>query len=314
MAKPLQPILPQSIKSIPIGKRKHKVTLAMFGEACNKGASFKQFIDSLPDILAARDFRECVHAIVQAKKRSKPVVFCMGAHVIKCGLSTIVIDLMHRGIITALAMNGAASIHDFEIAMIGKTSEDVPEGLGAGTFGMVEETGAMIHEALALGNATGLGAGWSIGRYILEKKLPHRNVSLLAQAARLRMPATVHIAIGTDTIHQHPHADGGVLGQTSMYDFKLFAGVVANLEGGVLINAGSAVILPEVFLKALTVARNTGHRVSHFTTIALDMITHYRAMQNVVRRPVASGGKGYYLIGHHELMIPLLSRAIIEEM
>jgi hypothetical protein len=287
----------------------------MFGKACRKGETFQAFLDSLPRILAADQFRECVDAIVRARRRSKPVIAAIGGHVVKCGLNRVIIDLMRRGVITALAMNGATSIHDFEIALAGKTSEDVQEGLNRGTFGMAEETGAMMNSALAAGDASGFGAGWAIGLYILEHRLPHRDASLLAQAARLRLPATVHIAIGTDTIHQHPQADGRILGQTTMHDFTLFTDLVANLgDGGVMLNIGSAVILPEVFLKALTIARNAGIRVTNFTTATFDMMVQYRAMQNVVRRPVATGGRGYYIIGHHEIMIPLLSRAIIERL
>jgi hypothetical protein len=211
-------------------------------------------------------------------------------------------------------MNGAASIHDFEIALAGHTSEDVQQGLDDGTFGMTRETGEMMNEALALGAAEGLGAGWAIGRSILEHKLPHRDASILAQAVRRRMPATVHIAIGTDIIHEHPQADGAVIGKTTMDDFRIFTEIVADLSGGVILNAGSAVIMPEVFLKALTVARSRGRVVRDFTTVAFDMIMHYRPLQNVVIRPVAAGGRGYYLIGHHEIMLPLLARAILEEL
>ena len=287
----------------------------MFGKACRKGETFQAFLDSLPNILAAKELRECVDAIIRARRRSKPVIAAIGGHVVKCGLNRVIIDLMRRGVITALAMNGATSIHDFEIALAGKTSEDVQEGLNRGTFGMAEETGAMMNDALAAGDASGFGAGWAIGFYILEHRLPHRDASLLAQAVRLRLPATVHIAIGTDTIHQHPQADGRILGQMTMNDFMLFTDVVANLGGGgVMLNIGSAVILPEVFLKALNIARNAGIRVTNFTTATFDMMVQYRAMQNVVRRPVAAGGRGYYIIGHHEIMIPLLSRAIIERL
>ncbi|MCX6356833.1 MAG: hypothetical protein NT045_02990, partial [Candidatus Aureabacteria bacterium] len=217
--------------------------------------------------------------------------------------------------VTAVAMNGAASIHDFEIALIGKTSEDVQQGLADGTFGMAEETGAMMNAALAEGEAAGIGAGWAIGRYIIEHRLPHRDASILASAVQLRIPATVHIAIGTDIIHQHPSADGRVLGQTSMDDFRMFTEIVGQLGGGgVMLNIGSAVVLPEVFLKALTVARNRGMRVAGFTTVTMDMLMQYRALENVVRRPGATGGRGYYLIGHHEIMLPLLSRAVIEHL
>lgn len=305
----------RSVKTVPIARRKSKVTLAMFAKTCRRGDSFRAFFDSLPNILAANELRECVDAIIKARKRSKPVIAAVGGHVVKCGLSPLIIDLMRRGVITALAMNGATSIHDFEIALAGKTSEDVQEGLNKGTFGMAGETGAMMNEALASGDADGLGAGWALGRYILEKRLPHRDASLLAQAVRMRMPATVHIAIGTDVIHQHPQADGRVLGQTTMADFRLFSEVVADLgDGGVMLNVGSAVVLPEVFLKALTVARNAGGKVADFTAVTFDMLVQYRPLQNVVRRPVAAGGKGHYIIGHHEIMIPLLHRAIIERL
>ena len=315
MAKMMRIPPARSVRTVPITRRKSKVTLAMFAKACRKGDTFQAFLDSLPNILAAKELRECVDAIVRARKRSKPVIAAMGGHVVKCGLNRVIIDLMRRGDITALAINGATSIHDFEIALAGKTSEDVQEGLNKGTFGMAGETGAMMNDALAAGDANGLGAGWALGCYILENRFPHRDVSLLAQAVRMRLPATVHIAIGTDIIHQHPQADGRVLGQTTMNDFKLFADVVANLgNGGVMLNIGSAVILPEVFLKALTLARNAGIRVADFTTATFDMLVQYRPLQNVVRRPVAAGGRGHYIIGHHEIMIPLLGRAIIERL
>lgn len=307
--------LHRRVKTVPLSRRRHKVTLSMFARAGRKGSSFREFYGSLPRVLAAQDLRAVVDAIVFARRRGKPVLACMGGHVVKCGLGPVIIDLMRRGAITALAMNGSTSIHDFEVALIGKTSEDVQAGLERGTFGMARETGQMMNEALAIGESEGLGAGWAIGRYILEKRLPHRDASLLAQAVRMRMPATVHIAIGTDIIHQHPQADGRVIGKTTMDDFRLLAEVVARLgNGGVVLNLGSAVILPEVFLKALTVARSAGRPVRNFTAAAFDMLAQYRPLQNVVRRPVAAGGKGYYLIGHHEIMIPLLARAVIENL
>lgn len=285
----------------------------MFAKACRPRGGFGAFLDSLPSILAAGNFRDCVKAIVTAHEKGKPVIAAMGGHVVKCGLNPVIIDLMKRGIVTALAMNGSTAIHDFEIALIGATSEDVQSGLEKGSFGMAEETGRMMNEALAAGARDGLGAGRAIGRYITEKGLPHRDASLLSRAYRLKLPATVHIAIGTDIIHQHPSADGAVLGKTTMDDFDIFTGVVSDLGGGgVILNIGSAVILPEVFLKALTIARNRGRAVRNFTAAAFDMAAQYRARQNVVTRPVASGGKGYYFVGHHEIMIPLLARAVIE--
>lgn len=302
-------------KTVPLSRRKHKVSRSMFAKTCRKGESFRRFYDSLPRVLAAGDLRAVVDAIVAARRRGKPVIALMGGHVVKCGLSPVIIDLMRRGAVTAIAMNGSTSIHDFEVALIGKTSEDVQAGLERGTFGMARETGQMMNEALAMGEAEELGAGWAIGRYILEHRLPHRDASLLAEAVRLRMPATVHIAIGTDIIHQHPQADGRVIGKTTMDDFRLLTEVVARLGGGgVVLNLGSAVVLPEVFLKALTVARSAGAPVRNFTAAVFDMLIQYRELQNVARRPVAAGGRGHYLIGHHEIMIPLLARAVIEKL
>lgn len=297
---------------MPIRERRHKVSLASFGRPCRKGESFRRFLLSLPDILAATEFREVVGAVVRARRRSRHVVLCMGGHVIKCGLSRVVIDLMRRGVVTAVAMNGAAAIHDFEIALIGRTSEDVQRGLDDGTFGMARETGEMMNEALAVGAAEDLGAGWAIGRAVIERRLPHRDASVLARAVRLRMPATVHIAIGTDIIHQHPGADGAATGKATMDDFRIFTEVVADLADGVILNFGSAVIMPEVFLKALTVARNAGGGPRRFTAAVFDMARQYRPMENIARRPVARGGRGYYICGHHEIMLPLLARAVVE--
>ena len=307
--------LHRRVKTVPRSRRKHKVTRAMFGRPGRKGASFRDFYDSLPRILAATGLRAVVDAVVSARRRGKPVIAMMGGHVVKCGLSPVLIDLMRRGAVTAIAMNGATSIHDFEVALIGKTSENVQAGLERGTFGMARETGRMMNEALLLGEAEELGAGWALGRYILERRLPHREASLLAEAVRLRIPATVHIAIGTDIIHQHPQADGRIIGKTTMDDFRLLAEVVARLgNGGVVLHLGSAVVLPEVFLKALTVARSAGRPVRNFTAAVFDMLLQYRPLQNVVRRPVAAGGTGQYLLGHHEIMIPLLAQAIIEKL
>lgn len=306
--------LHRRVKAVPISARKHKVAIPMFGKPCRKGGAFSSFYASLPRILAGEEFRAVVDAIVAARRRGRPILACMGGHVVKCGLGPVIIDLMRRGAVTAVAMNGSTAIHDFEIALIGKTSEDVQAGLELGTFGMARETGEMMNEALAAGEAGGLGAGRAIGGYILRKRFPHRAASLLAQAVRMRIPATVHIAIGTDIIHQHPQADGRIIGKTTMDDFRLLAEVVGRLGGGgVVLNLGSVVVLPEVFLKALTVARSAGRPVRNFTAAVFDMLVQYRGLQNVARRPVAAGGNGYYLIGHHEIMIPLLARAVIEK-
>lgn len=256
-----------------------------------------------------------VGAIVEAFQRQRPVIWGMGAHVIKCGLNPIVIELMKRGIITAVAMNGAGPIHDFEIALIGETSEDVIEGLQTGMFGMVEETGHLMNKAIEEGAKRGVGLGQSIGEKITELGPPFAHHSILATGVNLGIPVTVHVAIGTDIIHMHPSADGGAIGQTTFTDFRLFTSVVADLgNGGVYLNIGSAVLLPEVFLKALTIARNLGRHVTNFTTVNLDMIQHYRPAQSVVRRPTLDGGKGYSLSGHHELMIPLLAQAVLEQL
>lgn len=301
------------ITTVPLNRRAHKVSRAMFGTPCKRGGSFSRFIDSLPRLLAAEGFRSCVNAVVRAREKGKPVIAMLGGHVVKCGCNPVLIDLMQRRVITALAMNGAASIHDFEIALIGKTSEDVQKGLEDGTFGMARETGVMMNEALARGVEKGMGAGRALGDYLQEKKLLYADDSLLARAACLDLPATVHIAIGTDIIHQHPQAEGRIIGEASMTDFHLFTELVGGLgNGGVILNFGSAVIMPEVFLKALTIARNTGRRVRNFTAATFDMLLQYRAMENVVKRPVAAGGSGHYLIGHHEIMIPLFARAVIE--
>jgi deoxyhypusine synthase len=256
-----------------------------------------------------------VDAIINAHQRAKPVIWAMGAHVIKCGLSPLVIELIKRNVITAVALNGAGAIHDVEIALIGETSEDVGAGLADGSFGMAEETGRFINEAVAEGAAGEMGMGEILGRKLIEVKAPHCDYSILAHAGQLGTPVTVHVAIGTDIVHMHPTAQGGPIGITTFRDFRLLAAVVADLGGGgVYLNIGSAVLLPEVFLKALTLARNLGHDVSGFTTVNLDMQQHYRPLQNVVGRPTALGGKGYAITGQHELMLPLLVQAIIERL
>ncbi len=305
----------KKVRTHAIGGRKNKVGVAQFGRASRKGESFSGFLDSLPDILAARDFRAVVDAVLRAIRAGRPVVMAMGGHVIKCGLSPIVIELMDRGVLSAVAMNGAGSIHDYEVSLIGGSSEDVAEEIQSGRFGMARETGDGIFAALKQGAAQGWGYGESLGRYILSGEHPHRELSILAAAARHSIPATVHVSIGADIIHMHPGMDGALMGEASFHDFRLLCSVVADLGGGgVFMNVGSAVLIPEVFLKAISVARNLGQDVSDFVTVNLDMIQHYRPRENVVRRPTLKHGTGYALTGHHEIMIPLLARAILEKL
>ncbi len=302
----------KKIKTYSARKRRTKVTLGAGAKLSRPGASFAQFYASLPHFLAADDLKAVVQAIARAHKAGKKVIAGMGAHVIKVGLNPIVIDLIKRRIITSVALNGAGAIHDFELATLGRTSEDVGEGLATGMFGMVEETLTGMNDAIAqLKNESfeprGLGA--LLGKKLAEMKAPHREQSILYNAYELDVPVTVHVAIGTDTIHMSPRVDPRSLGEASFNDFQALAFEVAQLQKGVYLNIGSAVILPEVFLKALTIARNLGHRVKEFTTVNLDMQQHYRPRQNVLARP---GGKAYALTGHHEIMVPLVYQALLE--
>lgn len=266
----------------------------------------------LPDILAAKDFRNAVASIVHAARAGKMVLLAMGAHVIKVGLNPVIIDLMERGILRGLAMNGACIIHDTEIAMAGHTSEDVAAHLGQGKFGMAQEPAVFLNEAIREGARAETGLGAAVGLKISQQAFPYSKVSLLARAFELDVPVTVHVAVGTDTIHFHPSVDGAALGKTTHLDFRLFASLVSQLEGGVFINIGSAVIMPEVFLKAVSLVRNLGHDVKKFTTLNMDFIRHYRPVTNVVHRPILEGGEGYFLVGHHEIMFPLLAAAVVE--
>lgn len=307
-----QPLDLTEIKTSPLHKRKSKVDVSHFASPLPPGASFKEFLQSLPQTLAAENFKEAVSRIVAAVKGDTMVLWGMGAHPIKVGLSPIIINLMERGVIRGLAMNGAGIVHDVEIAMAGKTSEEVEEGLGKGAFGVTKETAEFINGALKAGHKAGCGLGEAMGRSLNEEEFPYRNMSICAAAFRLDIPLTVHVAIGTDVVHIHPSTDGSIIGEMTYQDFRLFASLVASLESGVYINVGSAVILPEVFLKALSAARNLGHQVENFVTLNMDFIQHYRPTQNVVCRPTAKGGKGFALTGHHEIMVPLLAAAIIE--
>jgi len=301
------------IRTYSLKKRKSKVKLSNLARSFETG-SFEDFLDSLPQNLAVTDLKAVVDSVVEARRRKRPVILGMGAHPIKVGLSPIIIDLMQKGIITVVAMNGACIIHDFEISLIGHTSEDVDSELCRGRFGMVRETGEGLNEAINEGVSMGKGIGRAVGDYILSKKLPYRRLSILAEASRLDIPATVHVAIGTDIIHMHPQADGSAIGEGSMRDFRLFCSIVSRLRGGVYINLGSAVIMPEVFLKAIAISRNLKYDLKGLTTVNMDFIQHYRPKENVLRRPVLSGGKSYALTGHHEIMFPLLAAAINERL
>ncbi len=308
----MTPISLDGITSYPLGERKSKVTIDDFARPWQPGADMKSWLQSLPGILAGSDFRRVVDSIVQSHLSGKMVILAMGAHPIKVGLNPVILDLMERGVLSGLAMNGACIIHDAELAMAGHTSEDVSAQLGAGKFGMAEETGRMLNEAIVSGAEKGVGLGQAIGAMLVQEKLPHRQYSLLARAFELEIPVTVHVAIGTDIIHFHPAVDGGSIGKTTHLDFRIFAALISKLQGGVFINLGSAVIMPEVFLKALSLVRNLGHEVRDFTTVNMDFMQHYRPMTNVVHRPTLEGGHGFSLVGHHEIMFPLLAAAVIE--
>ena len=302
------------LKTYPAGSRKSKVRFDAFAKPCRKGGSFREFYDSLPNFLAVKEFHAVVDAIVAAKRAHKPVLLMLGAHVIKVGLNPLLLEWLKRGVVTALSMNGAGIIHDFELAFMGSTSEDVDAALADGSFGMARETHESLNRAIRDGAKKGWGLGRAVGTMINTSRLPYRRLSLLATCQELNIPATVHVAIGTDIIHQQSTADGAAIGQTSMADFRTLVGVVAKLgNGGVVGNLGSAVILPEVFLKAVSVARNLGHSVKDFTAFNFDMMRHYRPSENVLRRPTLLGGRAIHITGHHELMIPLLVRAVMEQ-
>jgi hypothetical protein len=310
-----EPVDLKKVRTIPLTTRANKVAREKFAQPPVKGQSAADFLRGLPQILGGNDFRAVVQSIVKARQANRPVIVGFGAHVIKCGLSPVLIDLMQRGIITALATNGSGGIHDFELALIGETSEDVAAGLKDGTFGMVRETGELMHAAInrAL-DRTSAGLGELFGEFLQELPAPNVNISLAANAKTMNIPFTVHVAIGTDIIHMHPTADGAAMGRASFNDFRILCGAVRELSGGVYLNIGSAVVMPEVFLKAFTVAQNLGANLQGYTTANLDMIAHYRSGENVVRRPAGVAGQGFTLIGRHEFLVPLLAQAIVEEL
>ncbi len=309
----MEPISLKNIKRYSIRERKSKVKVEEFGSAWN-GGTLLDWLYSLPDILCARDLKQIVKKVSDAVQSRKMVLLGMGAHPIKIGLSPVIIDLMKKRIIRGIAMNGACIIHDLEIAMAGNTSEDVEEELRCGRFGMTEETAVLLNRAISEGYKKRIGLGCAVGKMISESDFPYKKYSILANAYELKIPATVHVAIGTDIIHMHPEADPAAIGWTSHLDFRIFAKLVSELEGGVFINMGSAVIIPEVFLKALSLVRNLGYNVYEFTAINLDFIKQYRATVNVVERPTKEKGKGYYIIGHNEIMFPLIAALIQEEL
>lgn len=307
--KPYQPVDLRKVRLTPRRARATKVSARMSAGTPPAGSSVRELLQSLPDVLAARDLRAVIAAIAQAHRRGRPVVVAMGAHVIKCGCSPLIADLIDRGIVSAIVMHGAGAIHDYELAVTGRTSEDVTANLADGTFGMVRETGDFFAKALDHAWQEGIGLGRAVGETLRARHPKRAAGSLLAVAAAAEVPATVHVALGTDTIHAHPAVDPALLGAASGRDFSLLCAVVADLRGGVWLNLGSAVVLPEVFLKALSVARNLGHRVDEFVTANLDMQRHYRTDVNVVQRPTPTG---YHITGHHEIMLPLLRMGVLE--
>ncbi len=275
--------------------------------------SFKEFTQSLPKILKATEFNELLDRCFQAYKNGKPIIVALGGHVIKCGLSPNIIEMMELGVITSLASNGSVVIHDYEIAKFGETSEDVTTALETGEFGMATETCDGINKIISSAY-TKLGYGEAIGKDLIDKKAKNNHLSLFANAYKLGIPFTVHVAIGTDIVHQHETADGAAIGDCSMRDFRILCNNLIELnDGGVFLNFGSAVIMPEVFLKAVTVVRNLGYPLNNFYTAVFDMNMHYRPRTNIVHRPTLSGGKGYYFIGHHEIMIPLFFQTLKEK-
>jgi hypothetical protein len=308
----VEPLDLDAVRTYPLASRRSKVGLRDLGKPVPPGASIATFLESLPHQLAGETLRDLAASVRQAKRRHRPVLWGLGAHVIKVGLTPVLVDLMDRGHVNGIALNGAGIVHDFELAVSGGTSEDVATALGDGAFGMARETGEELNRAITTGDEEDLGIGAAVGRALERRKARYREQSLLAAAWRRSIPVTVHVALGTDIIHMHPACDPAAVGRASHRDFRLFAALVSRLGGGgVYLNVGSAVLLPEVFLKAVTLARNLGHVITDFTTANLDFLQSYRPTVNVVERPTKGVGRGYRLTGHHELMVPLLAAAII---
>lgn len=311
---PFEPLDFSNLSTYPLAERKSKVSVEDLARPVQSGGSLREFFERLPNILAVQNLKAVAQAVRQARQKGKIVLVGLGGHVIKCGLAPVLIDLMNQGFINGFALNGSGVVHDFEIALIGSTSEDVDATLGSGAFGGADETGRFINQAYSEALRDSIGGGEAIGRLLTGMNPRFADRSLLCSAYQHSIPVTVHVAVGTDITHIHPTADGPAIGAASYHDFRLFCSVVKGLDdGGVYLNLGSAVILPEVFLKAVTTLRNLGHQLEGFTTVNFDFLQHYRPLTNVVRRPVAGGsGRGFALTGHHELMIPLLAAAIVE--
>ncbi|MBN1883280.1 MAG: hypothetical protein JW885_14020 [Deltaproteobacteria bacterium] len=312
---PIDPLDPSGIRTYEAKSRSSKVSSMDLAKPPKIGMTVSEFFDRLPNILAAGDLKSVIDAVVRAVRNKRPVMFSMGAHPIKVGMGPLIVDLMERGVVSHVALNGAGIIHDFELAYIGSTSEDVAEALDDGSFGMARDTADILNGAIARGAAENdqkMGLGRSVGEMIEKEEMPYRASSILAAGARLGIPVTVHVALGTDIIHMHPSANGADIGTTSMRDFYLFSASVAGLSGGVYFNIGSAVIMPEVFLKAVALARNLGHPVEDFFAVNMDFMQQYRPHTNVVTRPTMKSGRGVNLIGHHEIMIPLLCAGVVD--
>jgi hypothetical protein len=311
----LEPLDFHGLRTTSLKDRPSKVSLEDFGKPWEPGSSLARFLDRLPRILAAEEFRKAAGAIASAFRGNRTILMGMGAHPIKVGLNPILIDIMERGILSGLALNGAGIVHDVELALAGKTSEDVAAHLDQGQFGTARETAEFIHEAVAAGFQTGnQGLGRVVGKKLLQAGAPYARMSILATAAKLDLPVTVHVAVGTDIVHMHPAMDGAATGALSHYDFRLFCRLVSTLQQGAFLNLGSAVIIPEVFLKAVSVARNLGFSLDGITTINMDFLRHYRTQVNVVERPTLGTGSGINLIGHHEIMFPLLMAAVLDQL
>ena len=303
---------PSGVRTYALGSRPSKVSVDGFRTPYRPGGSFRDFLDALPAFLQGEDLRAVAAAVAEAHRAERVVALGLGAHNLKVGLQPLYADLLERGVVTSVALNGAGIVHDFELAFCGHSSEDVGARLEDGRFGMAAETGQWLNRVIRDGHRRGVGLGRAVGEAIWEERLPHRDRSLLAAAYRCGVVATVHVALGTDIPHMHPDADGEAIGGASLLDFRRFCAVVSRLDGGVYLNIGSAVVLPEVFLKALTLVRNLGHEVRRFTTADLDFLRHYRPSVNVVGRPTAGGGRGYHLTGPHEILVPLLFAAVLE--
>ncbi len=319
-----KPLDRAGLRTVPLADRPAKVDASHFARAYKKGDGVAALVDSLPRILAGNSFRAVVEALFEAREKRKAILWALGGHVIKVGLSPVLIDLMGRGFVSGIAMNGSTAIHDFEVALVGSTSEDVDATLPGGQFGMAEETGAWMNQAIVEADRREIGMGEGLGAFLENRGQPPSdprptgvrfgNLSLLLEAYRRKIPVTVHVAVGSDTPHNHPLADGRAIGGTTYRDFLLFADLVRGLDaGGVYLNVGSAVVLPEVFLKAVSAVRNLGYRLEGFTTVNLDFFQHYRPLENVVRRPTLASGHGYALTGHHEILLPLVAAALIEQ-